>query len=261
MLELTDFLSVVVARSDVERGDIEPTLAVLQRVLSSPENIRAFRERVAISFEGYDHDRRELWEIVEVRTFVAALDGKFPFWLYFLTRASGGLGCVSRCFLLPHLTEEGERTHNTPRLVELLERRWLPALNQMARSVGLAEDDVRDLTESAVEYFAHGPTVRVGTADRMDALIEYIQDGGRVCPMPKKWMEMYDLLGARTPTGGLRKPGVPLILAAWWDSSPSEKRQRLIEHLRYAAAAGRLDAVASYLRSLPETDWCHGHDG
>lgn len=51
---LIDPLVVVVDRSDVEMGDIQPTVRVLSRLLADAETVREYRERVDIAFHGYD---------------------------------------------------------------------------------------------------------------------------------------------------------------------------------------------------------------
>lgn len=79
-----DLLSVIIDRNDVEHCDIEPTLGVLKRLLQDRQSVEKFRGRVDLGFFGYDNDPRELHEIGEVRLFLAELDKKFPFWLYFL---------------------------------------------------------------------------------------------------------------------------------------------------------------------------------
>ncbi len=79
-----DFFAVVVDRRDVERSDVDPTLKVLKRLLEDRETVVRFRGRLDLGFAGYDDDVRELYEIEEVRSFLADLDKTFPFWLYFL---------------------------------------------------------------------------------------------------------------------------------------------------------------------------------
>ena len=51
------------------------------------------------------------------------------------------------------------------------------------------------------------------------------------------------------------KPALPLILAAWDETSAPEKRMRLREHIEYADAHGAFDAVDTFLRSLKRDEW------
>jgi hypothetical protein len=94
--------------------------------------------------------------------------------------------------------------------------------------------------------------------DPVDALLEYCRADGRVCPMPTPWNTCWELLPARrrTASGGW-EPALPLILAAWADSSAAEKRHRLQEHIEWAAKHGALEIVARQLRGLDERQWLH----
>jgi hypothetical protein len=155
---LPDHLFLVVSRRDVEAGDLSEIIGSLNHLISTVEIARKYRERVDISFDGYDRDPRELWEIQEVRAFAFKLDEQFPYWLFFLDKKLLGLQCLARCFLPPHLTEDAQRQIHPHRLGELLERRWFPALNALARSVGLNEIELRDLSDRSVQYLFNGPT-------------------------------------------------------------------------------------------------------
>jgi hypothetical protein len=53
------------------------------------------------------------------------------------------------------------------------------------------------------------------------------------------------------------EPALPLILAAWWEASDSEKKERLKVHIQWANGHGALAEVDKFLQSLPEGDWHH----
>lgn len=154
---MADYACVVVSRDDVQASNPAPTLAVLGRLLKDVPSVRRFRERVDITFHGYDLDKRELWEIPEVRNFVYQLDESFPYWLYYLTRYSSGLLAIAYCFLPPFLTEEAQREEWPRRLADLVERRWGPALVDLALKAGWTMRDVDDMLTSAGVYFLEGP--------------------------------------------------------------------------------------------------------
>ena len=154
---LPDELFLVVSRRAVEAGDLTEILGSLNHLISTIEMARRYRESVDISFEGYDHDRRELFEIQEVRDFVYKLDEQFPYWLFFLDKRLLGLRCLAWCFLTHGLTEEAQREAHAHQLDELLERRWFPALNALSRAVGLNEIERRDISDRSVEYLINGP--------------------------------------------------------------------------------------------------------
>jgi len=94
----------------------------------------------------------------------------------------------------------------------------------------------------------------------LEQLLSYCAQNERVCPMPLPWHEVWDMLPAKKREGAGWDPPLPLILAAWWDTSDDAKRERFELHLRWAEAHGALDMVARFLRSFPESEWHHRGD-
>lgn len=77
----------------------------------------------------------------------------------------------------------------------------------------------------------------------------------RVCPQPKAWKELWEMLPARIQKGAGWEPPLPLILGAWHYTSDLEKRERFHLHLRWADQHGALPAVATFLSKLSTEDW------
>lgn len=100
----------------------------------------------------------------------------------------------------------------------------------------------------------HGRPV---VSDSLEQLLEYVRSFQRVCPLPARWNELWEMLPEKQRVGAAWEPPLPLILAAWSETPAILKMARLQDHVRYAAAHGVLDKVDSYLRGLPETDWAH----
>jgi hypothetical protein len=96
--------------------------------------------------------------------------------------------------------------------------------------------------------------------DELTALIEYVQPEGRVCPMPTFWNHMWNMLpDRRQKANGGWEPSLPLILAAWWDTTAEQKRDRLKLHIEYAANKGMLDKIDKFLRELKPNQWVYGN--
>ena len=91
----------------------------------------------------------------------------------------------------------------------------------------------------------------------IDDVIKEIQKNNRVCPQPKRWQELYDLLPNKQRKISGCEPALPLILAALWDTPAQIKIMRLREHIDWAAAQGCLEKVYDFLCKLPENDWHH----
>ena len=146
----------VINRDEVAAGDATRAKAFLKSLLVSPETARSYFENVDVSFHGYDDDSRELFEIQGVRDFVNKLDTEFPFWLYFMDLSYSGLYAIAMCFLPPFLTTEGQIKEHPRRLAELLEKRWVPAMNHLGKNTGISEVEIDLRTSRCVDYFFKG---------------------------------------------------------------------------------------------------------
>ena len=89
-------------------------------------------------------------------------------------------------------------------------------------------------------------------------LWEYCISNNRLCPLPKKWMDLYEMLKNKKQISGYDwEPSLPPVLTAWYDSVPIVKYLIFKEHIQWAADNNQIDEVEKYLRSLLEGDWVH----
>jgi hypothetical protein len=155
-----DLVHVVIERATVESGDVSEGVAALARLLVDAED---HRERVDLSFAGWDDTPADLWEIDEVRTYVARLDEQFPFWLYFLSKETGALLAIAACLTRPAPTPRRRRTGapgvglGDVEVITLLEERWFPGLNALAERTGLTRAEIALITDRTARYFKDGP--------------------------------------------------------------------------------------------------------
>jgi hypothetical protein len=147
-----DYLSIVVARDHVEAGNIQPYIGLLAPLLESAEAAEVFFERVAVSIDGYNETHWELFEIPEVRDFIQALDRRFPYWLHFLDKTTSAFDFIWRCFMPPFLTPAAMAEDHPARLIDLLERRWLPAATAVADFIDMSTRDRKALSERVALY-------------------------------------------------------------------------------------------------------------
>ena len=136
--------------------DTSAVLGTLKNLTESPAVAREFMERVDISFDGYDDNTQELFEILGVRNFVSQLDEQFPLWLFFMSKAHLGLQCIMHCFLPPFLKPEAQERIFPERLGKLLANRWFPAMNHVCKFVGMSEHEIEQMTNRVVEYVRAG---------------------------------------------------------------------------------------------------------
>ena len=97
--------------------------------------------------------------------------------------------------------------------------------------------------------------------EALRSLVAFACQDARVCPLPPQWNELWRMLPDRKRVGLGWQPALPLILAAWWESSVQSKRQRIVEHLNWAAEHGALPAVDAFLRGIAEDAWLHEGEG
>lgn len=93
-------------------------------------------------------------------------------------------------------------------------------------------------------------SARAPTVD--DAMTE-ARRNNRVCPLPDRWQELYEMLPNRKPN----RPTPPLVGPVWKATPSISKRMCLREHLEWAEASGNLVEVLEYMKQLPEDEWLH----
>jgi hypothetical protein len=98
-----------------------------------------------------------------------------------------------------------------------------------------------------------GPKVKPPTVD--DAMLE-ARKNNRVCPIPARWQELYQML----PDRKNNQPTPPLIGPSWLATPSISKRMCLREHLEWAEAKGSLEPMLAFLKQLPEGEWHHMGD-
>src|SRR5262249_33874015 len=94
-------------------------------------------------------------------------------------------------------------------------------------------------------------------SEAVDRLIAYCRENNRVCPLPKAWQQLREMLPDRRRVGDAWEPAVPLILAAWHETPAMLKMVRLAEHIQWAEKHNTLPEVAAFLRGLREDEWHH----
>jgi hypothetical protein len=94
--------------------------------------------------------------------------------------------------------------------------------------------------------------------EKLSALLSYVQEDGRICPLPMYWNQLWEMLPDKKSVGSGFSPPVPLILGAWHFASHLEKMLCLRGHIEYAAEKGALDRVNRYLRNLKHNQWYYG---
>ncbi|SMD01275.1 chlororespiratory reduction 6 domain-containing protein [Pedobacter nyackensis] len=147
-----DFLTLIISRDEITRNDISISNNILQQLTTDKKIVNHFRERIEITFDGYNNTTEEIWEIPQVRKFVEKLDSEFPYWLYFLTKNGNGLYAIIKCFLIPNLIPEADIEINDLMLKNYLDNRGFPAMNHICNIAGISENENIQMTDRLFEY-------------------------------------------------------------------------------------------------------------
>lgn len=78
-------IMLIITRRDIDTLDTSPILAALSSLTHQAHG------QVELMVNGYDTDKRELWEIPEVCQFFRILDSAWSHWLFFCTTTSPNL--------------------------------------------------------------------------------------------------------------------------------------------------------------------------
>ena len=154
----TDWLRVVVNRTEVEALDVSRTAAMLSRVLANGNAVERHQGRVDLGFHGYSNDPRELYDIPKVRRFCAKLDDAFPYWFYFLSTDGVTLLVIACCLcsvttLSPGIVSFG------PDLLQFMTRHF-EALNWLFDNYSLDERHNVKISGNVTEYFNKSEPIR-----------------------------------------------------------------------------------------------------
>ena len=90
----------------------------------------------------------------------------------------------------------------------------------------------------------------------VDEVILESRRNNRVCPMPARWQQLYDML----PNKQRHQPPPPVIGAAWNVTPSMSKRMCLRDHIEWAGRHGVLEHVYAFLKVLQEDQWHHMGD-
>ena len=89
-------------------------------------------------------------------------------------------------------------------------------------------------------------------SEAVDRLVAYCRENNRVCPLPKAWQQLWEMLPEKRQALGAWQPAVPLIGAAGHETPAMLKMTRLAEHIQWAAKHSALPEVAAFVRGLRE---------
>ena len=155
-----DFILYAVGRDDIESVDTKPIEQFFRRIESSDSLCRKFQGKVEISISGFDNDRRELWEIREVRRWYKKANQKIN-WLFFCNTEEPAYGfktyfaCLSdtKRNTTPHAPPQGSSisvSMDNKKRLDLLMSNW-PKLNAMTDRLGMPIEENKRISFAVLD--------------------------------------------------------------------------------------------------------------
>ena len=150
----TPYIHFIIDRLEVVGLDTNRPRAFFDRLRSNKELAYQSQGKVEISFHGYDYDRRELFEIREVRKYVARLCSSLPELLFFIrtqppTTSLKALALCQTKVWWPNGRSTKQVTRkiefSTKEIGDFLMRHW-PGLNEMTDWLGMSIEENKKIS-------------------------------------------------------------------------------------------------------------------
>lgn len=154
-----DVIHYAIDREDIETKNVKPISEFFSRIESNDSLCRKFQGKVEISVSGYDFDKRELWEIREVRRWYKKADPRIN-WLYFCNmippahgfRAYAACLCDTRWLTGEEIAENPGMnvTMDLKAQLNLFESNW-EKLNSMTDHLGMSIEENKRITYASFD--------------------------------------------------------------------------------------------------------------
>jgi hypothetical protein len=152
MIAEIDYLQIIISKEEIENNDLSQTLKQLNYLIKDKGTLERFHQRLDIGVSGYDNDKRELFEVPEVRKYLQDLDSKFPYWFYFLNNLHRSSLHLITFSCIDSKIENGRLHYDTASLQNFLNTHFA-YMNQICDFVGMANEDNELLTELVLNNF------------------------------------------------------------------------------------------------------------
>lgn len=153
-----DSLDIVITKEEILKQDISAPLALLSELLNNKVIALYFREKVKLSFNGFDGQGKKLWEIPEVRKYICKLDNEFHYWFYFLSKSEEELYLIHQCHMIPFLSEEDNFDLNMDKLKQNFFNKWVPALTKACDFTDMSEQETHEMFMRVYQYASNRGT-------------------------------------------------------------------------------------------------------
>jgi hypothetical protein len=142
----------IVPREIVLAGDVESVLMGLSVFVRSPVLAPQVQGKWRLFFDGFNEDPRELFQIPEVRRFVATLDQIFPYWFFLADLTSETLELIASCVCAVAQPAPGHVVYHSEEMARFIDRQF-GGMNQLWEAHSLSDAQNVSVSERIIEYF------------------------------------------------------------------------------------------------------------
>ncbi|ELW9446726.1 DUF4365 domain-containing protein [Burkholderia cenocepacia] len=159
------YIHFIIDRPEVVSGDTSRPRAFFNRFRSTKELAYHCQGKVEISFHGYDQDRRELYEIKEVRDYVPVLCRALPELFFFIRTRQPTQALKALAFCQTNVRRlHGRSTRKVTKQIEVstreigdfLMRMW-PGLNEMTNWLGMSIEENKAISFDVIRCLGFEP--------------------------------------------------------------------------------------------------------
>ncbi len=154
-----DSILYSVARKDIESGNVKPLHDFFNRILSNDDLAINLQGKVVVSIDGYTLDKRELWEIREVRRWAKKAEPKIKYWFFFCANLKNSstliwlFTCLTKIISVKPSPLGGSQlriTYETKPLSEVIMRNFM-YLNELTNRYGISVEENQRISYEAME--------------------------------------------------------------------------------------------------------------
>ena len=153
MTQHVDQIIYCISKEEIKKQNIQPMIKRLNAMLS-PSVAQRFFEKIDMCIDGYNNDRRDLWQIPEVRKYIARLDEEFPYWFYYADTSKPFPLFTTITFCLCNFEKEGrEYALLKDDLFEAFIRRNWAGMTVLCQHTGFTDEEIRVHGDKIISYY------------------------------------------------------------------------------------------------------------
>lgn len=148
-----DLVIVSIGRREVAEGLVGTVVERLMLLSDSKENAVKFCGRLTFTFDGWENDPREIYQIPEIVSYFRTITRQWPFWLHFLEKHGDSIGLTVMLLneAKPVFAKGGHRVAAIdPQALRATLLKLFDGMNILYDNLGLNEDLNRKVTEEVI---------------------------------------------------------------------------------------------------------------